>query len=92
MTVQMSRLSNISVYCLVQVLEEELKAVNDAKLRSLVNEVRSIAIDLYIVETTQNTNSLAAVLQSIHLRLSEKLREVDALLEAMEKNIAKSGK
>jgi tetratricopeptide (TPR) repeat protein len=94
---EMTRPSQISVGCIAQVLQDELRKVNDANVRAMVNDVMNIANDLYLLEqnglqTDASGNSNANAqdqingnqAQLLRLRLSEQFRELNVYLEKMQ--------
>jgi tetratricopeptide (TPR) repeat protein len=54
---EMMRPSQISVGCIAQVLQEELRTLKDATVRSLVDEIMNTANDLYVLESTSQPES-----------------------------------
>lgn len=92
---EMSRPSQINIGCVAQVLQEELRKVPDATVRTMVDNIMNTANDLYIMETTgqdtragtasgvgQDINKNQAML--IRLRLAEQFRDLNDLLEKMQ--------
>ena len=91
----MSRPSQINIGCVAQVLQEELRKVPDATVRTMLDNIMNTANDLYIIETTgqdastgmasgtgQDINKNQAML--IRLRLAEQFRDLNDLLEKMQ--------
>jgi hypothetical protein len=87
MQIQMRRPSEISVYCVVQILQDDLKNVKDATVQSLMRDAFSTAQDLFVVESSSQTGGSvdASQSQNLRLRLSQQLRELNDFLERMER-------
>jgi tetratricopeptide (TPR) repeat protein len=87
MQIQMRRPSEISVYCVVQILQDDLKNVKDATVQSLMRDAFATAQDLYVVESSSQTGGSvdASQSQNLRLRLSQQLRELNDFLERMER-------
>lgn len=88
---EMTRPSQINIGCVAQVLQEELRKVPDANVRSMVENIMNTANDLYILETTtvaddtrstQNISTSQALL--IRSRLADQFRELNDFLEKMQ--------
>jgi tetratricopeptide (TPR) repeat protein len=91
---EMMRPSQVSVGCIAQVLQDELRKVKDVNVRKMVDGVMNTANDLYLLE--QNTADASGggasaqdqvngnQIQLLRLQLSEQFRELNAYLEKMQ--------
>jgi tetratricopeptide (TPR) repeat protein len=91
---EFTRPSQINVFCVVQILQEELRYINDATTKSLGNQIFTLAQELFVVEseaqlggdaTAANTQS-----QILRIQLSEQMRELSKHLRNMQERQAAS--
>jgi tetratricopeptide (TPR) repeat protein len=91
MRLEFSRPSEISPYCVVQVLMEELQAINDPTAKSMLREAFNTANELYTLESG-SASGLDGTIITTRLRLAEELRGLNTFLEQYNTEKLKSNK
>lgn len=85
---EMMRPSQITVSCIAQVLNDDLRKVKDGTVRTMVDGIMNSANDLYVLEQNNSDSSTAQInvnqVQLLRLRIAEQMRELNTYLEKMQ--------